>query len=196
MVLVDVDTVKSQPQISAKTEDSLTNAINSLVSSNEFSRANYGSNAKTIADLDKEMKEILERDDLEPAYKLKFYDQKLQKFLLRESEKPSISTTPAPVPILQSPSQPSQAAIPSATSPSHSFGQFSSINEGPAASSSVLLETPKNTKIPFYSSGQKQHKTNLPRSTPIQERLRSVTKRQKNSRYQDYFSSWESHIEE
>lgn len=177
MVLVDINTIKPTTSVRpaespAKNDNALAKAINSLVTSTEFSKTNYGSSAYTIAMLDKEMKEILERRDLGPNERLNIYNQKLQKylFLLRESEKseqPHIRNneiSPPGTPVLQiEPEQPGA-------------GSRNPFNE---------VVTPL-TRQPY--------KTHLPRITPKQVRLRASEKRQKSSRLNNFLSNWDEYI--
>lgn len=96
MVLVDINAVRPTEK------EPLTKAINSLITSNEFSRSNFGSSALAISYLDKEMKEILDGDEQDITKKLHRYSQNLQKylFLLRENENSNV--TPSTV-VVQGP---------------------------------------------------------------------------------------------
>lgn len=201
MVLVDIASVRPQAghQLSEKTEDSLTKAINNLATSNEFSKANYGANAKPLSALDKELKELMDRQDLKPDDKLKLYDQKLQKylFLLRDSNNAPNTKPKKKIGPSFEPSQPSPPSSPSSPTSDGSppFEGFPSTKAVRTPVSS-LLETPRTAKTPFYFTGRKPHKTNLPRTTPVHERIRTSAERQRNSRYKDFLGSWESYMTE
>lgn len=190
MVLVDINTVKPS-STKIPENDSLANAINSLVASNEFSKSNFGSNAKIIAQLDKELKEILENKSLLPNIKLKHYDQKLQQylFLLRESEKsnsPDLNFNKATTPPLYSPSP---ILVETLSNPISRTTSAESITPIKSESSPILMTVRSS---PFVH--RKPARVNLPRRTPKEERLRKPSQRRKNKRLEDYFSSWASDI--
>lgn len=181
MVLVDVNTIPSQPK--PDVESSLTKAINSLAASNEFTRTNFGPNAIAMSYMDKEMKDILERTDIDPSLRLQLYNQVLQKYLfrVRESEK-SNTVTPKP----ETSSKP-ETVIPETTS----FETVSTIGSEPEIDTSVF-ETPKPDK-PFVFTGAPR-KSNLPRTSPKELRLRSEAVRKANSRFKDFFTTWDPYV--
>lgn len=181
MVLVDINTIRPPEK------EPLTKAINSLITSNEFSRSNFGSNALAISYLDKEMKEILDGDEQDITKKLQRYNQNLQKylFLLRENEKPNSSVTPVPV-VIQDPLAEVEAIE----------SEPASVNTAPRAStSSLFMSTPTTSKSRYYTTARK-HTSNLPRVTPKLKRLRTEAERQKNSRYKDFLHNWDAHIDQ
>lgn len=97
MALVDVNSTKTQDA------DPLVKAINSLASATEFGRDYYGSNTSAIVHLDKELKQILERADINPTEKLQLYSQTLNRYLFlhRMSENKTHTTNqPTPGPII------------------------------------------------------------------------------------------------
>lgn len=82
MVLVDINSINQPTPEKKNNQDTpLVKVLNSLVSSNEFSRSEYGSNAQWMASLDAKLKEILETDYDDPAEKVKRYNLELQKYL-------------------------------------------------------------------------------------------------------------------
>lgn len=176
MVLVDVDTIRPSSDCKNVEEDSkVVKALNTLVTQQKFNKNNFGDYATNVELLDREMREILD-STLEPLSKLKLYNQKLQKylFLVRDNEenpqRPSTNLphvyVPSEVDISMNVSPEPDISTPSSTKPEISR---------------VFTETPVS---------HHQHTSNLPRLTPIQERLRAIGERQKNSRYKDYFVNW------
>lgn len=170
MVLVDINKVKEKPA------ETISNAINTLISANEFNRTNFGSNALAVSYLDREMKEILDNPNLRPIERVNQYNQLLQKylFLLRESEglapSPSVYVT-------------SEEYVPST-----SVSERSISPEQPKETTPFNPFTPVVEAGPSTSSSVKGHRINLPRTTPKEDRLRQ--ERRKNSRYKDFFVNW------
>ncbi len=189
MVLVDVNTIKSPTtNPSSKTDGSpLVNAINSLAVSNEFNKSNYGSDAKAMAFLAKELDEILDRRDLDPAEKLKIYNQKLQTylFLVRENDNNGIINT-------RSDEDDANSDDGFEDGVRHEDISMLSRRRAPSTSS-LFVDTPLTSKTPFHFSARKPHKSNLPRTTPKGERLRGVTERRKNSRLKGFLTNWQQY---
>lgn len=197
MLLVDASTPTD------KNSTDLTKAINALVSHSEFSRDYFGSSALSVADLNKTLTHLLERDDLNPTEKLKLYSQSLNRylFLQRMSENPTVQPVPVPVPVA-APVQviaPERSVIPeSSGSDSDTFASI----HGESSKDRTIL-TPKtptqsSTKKPpksstplsrtFYNTNR-PHQSNLPRATPKKETLRP-TAAKPPSRYGDFFTNW------
>lgn len=180
MALVDTEPVKPEPiklTNNNNNNDPLTKAITSLASSNEFSRTNYGSSALAIDQLDKELNEILDRTDIGPADKLKLYSQRLQRYLFLQ----------------RTATQQQQPTTINAISPPHTHSSplwsptLESDSDTPFAQS-TLLPSAINKSLE-----KPRIKSNLPRLTPPEARLRKANERRKNTRYIDYFSNWESY---
>lgn len=177
MVLVDV---------SKKVEDPVSKAISSLVTSNEFSRVNYRSNAIAIAHLDKEMNEILDRTDLQPDEKLALYNLHLKRylFLQREREKADNSTSVKE----KQPKLTVNRIKANLTGPvtEDDDASISTIDEEDTVVANVPV-TPKK----LYEIKKPLFKNTLPRSTPKSEILRTSEQRRPPSRYPiDQFGGW------
>lgn len=174
MVLVDINTLP--PTKNDKTTDPLTNAISTLASSNEFNRAYYGPNTITITHLENDMRKILERRDLDPADKLKIYQDKLKRYLFlhRMSE-----------------SSPQQQPPQIQTSPPQLGGWESAGEE----EEEDLQATPAQQieqlrkQVPITNSRKSKYRSRLPRSTPRKDTLR---KKPKPKRLESYFDKWET----
>lgn len=203
MILVDVKPESSQ-------KDSLADAINSLVKTTEFSKANYGSNAIAISHLDNELKDLLTRTDLSPETRLREYDQRLQKylFLLRETDKNNVTPSrPSPVGVALLPKiEPEEtASVAESGEEEESDRRSPGPSPGPFIFGSPFVSTPppKTLRTPQQPSTSSTVKTteqatnntrsNLPRTTPIEERLRKKSERRKNSRFQDFWINWSPH---
>lgn len=178
MVLVDANTVQPKPA------DPVTDAINKLISANEFNRATFGPNALALSYLDKEMKEILDNKVLTPQERLIEYNQRLQRylFLLRESgvNAPTYSErTISPEP-QSAPSRHTSTAAATATAatstPTFTYNPISP------------TYNPFSPTVESTASTPVRRRTNLPRVTPKEQRLRQV--RRKNSRFKDFFVNW------
>lgn len=106
MILVDAAThgggsAAAATQNLNKNIDPLTNAIKSLAKSTEVNRSHFGPSTTIVSHLNNELEQILERRDLDPATKLKLYNQELKRFLFfhRQSDRKSyIAPTPTPAP--------------------------------------------------------------------------------------------------
>lgn len=194
MVLVDINTVKQAT--SHRPDGNLSTAINSLVTATEFSKANYGPNAKTIATLDSELKSIIDDPNISPTNKIHLYNQGLQKYLfflhgsekaqsneLNASDTTAVEEPEGEVYLPNTPHQP----VPRGTSSS---------SPSPGTSSSEYFDTPKAVKKPPQQTPIKRKrifKSNIPRTTPVGDRLRQPHQRAKNNRFKDYFLEWKSH---
>lgn len=207
MILVDASTVN--PPVNDKNSCDLARAINSLVSNSEFSRDYFGSSALTVADLNKTLAHLLERRDIDPSDKLKFYTQTLNRylFLQRMSENPVVQPPPpalplpAPVPVPEPQKKP-EILTESSGSDSDTFSSI----HGESSRDRTIL-TPKTPirppNQPIHSSTPKSrtyyntnrpHQSNLPRATPKKQTLRP-TAAKPPSKYADFFTNWkpESH---
>lgn len=185
MVLVDADQVNLTNR--RKNEDSkIAEALNTLVTLNKFSLNDYGSHATTLARLEKELDEALERTDLSPSDKLKLYDLKLQRFLflLRENEKQRKTGAREQLHFNEN------LDIVEVTPGEGNISTFSPAR----ASTSRFVETAQIPMTPLSQSTRQPHKTNLPRETPKERRLRTSDQRRKNSRYEGYLSNWDEYI--
>lgn len=188
MALVDVNTSK------AEDTNPIVKAINSLTSASEFSRDYYGTNASAVTYLDSELKQILERTDLNPSAKLTLYSQTLNRYLLlrRMSEKQPLATTsskptPIPIPVEKSPSLESTSEIHSEEEdPNSSTGDSDSSYHTITTTQSPKVSTPVTPKI----VQQQSKRSKLPRTSPKTSYLRNSSERQPPSRYADYFSGW------
>lgn len=201
MILVDVKPESTQ-------KDPVVEAINSLVKTTEFSKANFGSNAIVIGHLDTELKELLAREDLPADARVREYNQRLQKylFLLRESEKGNLRPNPVGVPIPTVPQL--EFKEEEVGTGSNKFEDRSYDSDGSAAQgtshtappfNAAVDNTPKTSKpfqqptiSPPLPAQQKttKYRSNLPRETPIHDRLRKTNDRRKNSRYEEYYINW------
>lgn len=202
MVLVDVNSVKPEPKSSSSSSETegtpLVKAINSLVTSNEFSKNDYGSDAKAIAFLAKDLEEILEQPDLDPAEKLKMYNQKLKTylFLVRENDNNnSLKKSPSVNVSEQNTDDDDDNGYEDAGDRLESNISTVSKRRTPSTSS-LFVETPQASKTPSHFPERKQHKNNLPRATPIVNRLRGAAARQKNSRLKGFLVNWQQYGEE
>lgn len=185
LVLVDFNSTKSNE--SKKSDESLTNAINSLTNASALSRAYFGSNASSVSQLNNELSELLERKDLDPDKKLKLYNQSLTRylFLQRESEsgQPLGFNLPIGTPVSSGRSSPTNSV---GSAPVHT--PLQPIQPTPASSSnytpinSQSREVLRSSKIPKY-------KTNLPRVSPMNERLR---RNRTAARRDNFFVGWEN----
>lgn len=187
MVLVDINTTK---QPTSASDDGVVKAINSLAQTTEFSKANYGPNAKPLAHLALELQEIVDKGNSDPAHQLRLYNQKLQKYLLlsRGNGNSQVSNTP---------NFTSPGAVPESESETSSLpemvtiAQISPVPPVRQRTSSLFQPTPTTSKTPNYPTGRRGYRTNLPRITPKENRLRTVEQRRKNSRYKDFLVNWE-----
>lgn len=177
MVLVDVNTLKSKSRDTPSTNEDetnkMSNALNTLVTLSKFNTADYGPNASKIAKLDKELKEIMDQRDLDPTSKLKHYNQKLQHFLhlLHKNDKDELQT-PASI----------------STSDGDDDDDYDTQPNTPAnLTRSISKPVTSAVTTPVT---RKPYKSNLPRLTPIERRLRATILRQKNSRYKDFLKNW------
>lgn len=196
MVLVDINSTKpnnTTVQNEKKNDEALTKAISSLATSAEFSRAYFGPNSISIANLDNEINQILERKDLEPADKLKLYHQGLKRylFLQRMSEKSTPTTQ-----IVQ--------GLPTHTAnSSQPLVEDSPLVGGISPEGARALSPEPVTPSPLRARGDRigefeevlktkksKYRSNLPRTTPKEARLREHNERRKNSRYDEFFTSW------
>lgn len=200
-VLVDINSPK-HIEPSKKTENSLTNAINSLTNATEFSRAYFGGNATSVSQLNKELNELLDRKDLDPDKKLKLYHQNLGRylFLQRESEQPVRLNPPIP--------SRSSSGRTSPANTEHSYWESESewsqhpvqprprIQATPQPLSVKPLITPEYATPPHSSFGKAilkskipKYKSNLPRSSPKATYLRQnrVAKRRDG-----FFVGWKN----
>lgn len=114
MVLVDINSVKQQGNgdVEIKNNEAITKAISSLANS-----------AVSVSRINKEIGEILEREDLDPREKLKLYSQGLNRFLFlqRQSDKNN-NTLPSYSEALSSEAgSDTDSEIASISSPSQSF---------------------------------------------------------------------------
>jgi len=181
MVLVDINSMK-------KNEDApLVKAINSLVTSNEFNHNEYGSNAKWIAALDSKLKEILDRNYADPAEKVKRYNRELQKYLFHVTN-PSTSSVPPDMPETTEAdfSDVGGDMLGNTVPPSSQKLYKTTVPTTPQTSRKSIFEEP--------ASGRKPHKTNLPRETPKQARLRNSALRRKNSRLKGFLENWDEYV--
>lgn len=213
MVLVDINSITpkqgGQPQ-TKQDEPLLVKALNSLITSNEYSRSEFGAKAKVVADLDKELKVILERTDLQPSEKIKLYNHQLQRYLhMVRSDGNNTPVNASDDVETQSEETDYGAGDVSMVEPN-----ISRVSQPRRHSTSTLLaETPrsiktpvkrvarKRTKIPAFFErednilGRKQYKNNLPRETPVRARLRTAEERRKNSRFRGFLSNWQNYGE-
>lgn len=168
MVLVDINTLP--PVTKDKNSNPLTTAVSALASSAEFNRAYYGANTISIAHLDHDMRQILERTDLDPSEKLKIYQEKLRRylFLQRMSEKSAPTQPPNPPPSVAS----------------WLSGEEEEEEPEPVP---PLIEPVEKKVTPVRT--QSKHRSRLPRNTPIKETLR---KEPKPKRLDSYFGDWET----
>lgn len=191
MVLVDA---KSLNETSTnKNSDVLVNAINSLTASNEFSRNYFGSRAVSVSQLDKELRELLEREDLDPSEKLKLYSQSLKRylFLQRSSGGANVTSTPQILPQRavtttggSSPPPPSQLNETSSDS-------YLSIPDESRTLISTLTPIKRRTPVTpkELHQAKRGHQNNLPRSTPKSSVLREPKDRLPE-KYDDFFLNW------
>lgn len=189
MVLVDVNSVNQPPS-------KLLDTLNTLATSTEYSKNEFGSTAPVIANLDRELKAILERDDLDPMQRLKIYNEKLQKylFLVHENERKSPATTPKLETTIEK--EENDDDINTTGGLDRTFSGPQTVKQGRASFIWAPGDNTATNTTPLQTTGGKQGKSNLPRQTPIQERLRSVAQRQKNSRYKDFLSNWDEYANE
>lgn len=198
MVLVDANSIKP---LDNKNTDDLVEAINSLKSSNEYSRDYFGSSAVAVSYLDKELAQILERKDLDPATKLKLYTQSLNRYLFlhRTSEKTNSGIQPPdfvkPPSSHHSDSESSRPASPeSFVSLSPDTIKRNRTVITPKTLKSLTPVTPRDVRTstpvtPKELHQTRGHQSNLPRTTPKRNILREPKDRAP-SRYGDYFLGW------
>ena len=198
MVLVDVNSLKDSTSTAAINE--LTAAVKSLVTSNEFSKSEYGNKATLLASLDKELKDILARNDLDDSVLFQLYNQKLQKYLfhIRENERKTPVLTGGPVSAETGSEiyeeEGDTYSFNSGERPEPVFSVPQSVKQ--VSTSEIFTGTPSSSKTPFYFTGRKKLQSNLPRNTPIRERLRTSAQRQKTARYKDFLANWEEYDSE
>lgn len=185
MVLVDVNSFKSQEV--SKNNNALTDAISSLATSNEFSRDYYGDVSASLAQLHKEMREILELTGIDAKEKMNLYNRKLQRYLslLRISEKSSQPELQPALPPAWAPAFP--PPVPSAN-PFENNVQATPPRRLSLSSDIELPELTHNSHAKQII--QSKFRSNLPRKTPKQDILRKSAERRKVSRYDDYFTNW------
>lgn len=225
MVLVDANaapptpTPKPQPKT---TNQLLVKTLNTLLASNEYNRNEYGPKAKIVAELDDVMKKLIERKDLDPDEKLKFYSNMLKRYLhmIHTNDthyaQTTLSAHPSPIPE-------SEADYESFVEDSGSDDEVSEVQPDvtmaepappppnissviqPKANSSLadlLVPQPKPKKkrikvTPEFThvQGPKVYKSHFQRNTPIRDRLRSAEERRKNSRFKDFLINWKNYGE-
>lgn len=184
MALVDINSINRPATVKKQQDDPILQALNALVASNEFSRDEYGSKAKYLADLDTKMKEILESNYMDPAEKVKHYNRELQKYLFHVAKKYSDVATKE---------EAEEEDDYGRKNISRDFYESSTSAVIEPSTSSIFDETQRAHKTPFHFAGRAPHKNNLPRETPKAERLRTNAERRKNSRLSGYFDNWEEY---
>lgn len=189
MILVDAKTNTSQKDV--------VEAINSLVKTTEFSRANFGSNAIAIAHLDTELKDLLARDDLPADARVREYNQRLQKylFLLRESEKSNSRPNPMGVPLLTPKLEEEEEEdrgedVVEGREPDRGTPLQPQRPLFEGAFGGAPVAQPNLFSPPVPAVQKAQARSNLPRTTPMQDRLRKRNSDRKNKRYDGYFVNW------
>lgn len=226
MVLVDVNAAPATPTTKPHpktTNQLLVKTLNTLLTSNEYNRNEYGPKAKIVAELDDVMKKLIERKDLDPDEKLKFYSNMLNRYLhmihTNDTQYAQTTWSAHPSPIHES--EPDDGSF---VEDSDSDDEVSEVSEvqpdvtmaeppppnissviQPKANSSLsdlLVPQPKPKKkrikvTPEFThvQGPKVYKSHLPRSTPIRDRLRTAEERRKNSRFKDFLINWKSYGE-
>lgn len=179
---LEYDRIKTPSSMSQeKNSESILNALNSLVTSTEFSRDQFGSNAESITHMDNEMNAILQRSDIEPSLKLILYNQLLRKYLLlqRMSEKKGGTTQSStvqlapvqPAPVQSAPVQPAPVQL----------VQPPSVQQVPEPSPIRLEDRVLRTPEP---------RNRFQRTTPKQDILRKSGEKRHNKRYDNYFVNW------
>lgn len=191
MVLVDIE----------KKPCELVNAINSLTSSEEFSRAYFGSSAVSVSHLDNELKHLIERKDLDPSEKLKLYSQSLNRYLfLQRTPQHHTQQNIAPVQIVQAqPTAVDKTYQRLNSTISESGSEAESFSSVPTGSFQDTTLTPTNKKEPLDQSSPVTPKavyeskrgpvSNLPRTSPKESYLRPP--KEKQYKYAtDFFVDW------
>lgn len=181
MVLVDINTHKSQTPATTtnnETVDNLTKAISSLAASSVYSRDYFGTNAESITQLEKDMSKILEQKDIDPDTKLKLYHDKLKRylFLQRESERePAVKKVKQTLP-----------SIPNVAEVERDGGLERDLSSPLHTPSSQPIQLPSSAPPVVQEERKSRYKSNIPRRTPKEDILRQ----RHNQRYDLFFRKW------